>query len=65
MSESKATPVSTDRNVPREPSGLVLPSPPNFINQVVNGDCLAVLPNLPSRSVDFVLTDPPYLSRYR
>lgn len=32
---------------------------------VVHGDCLDVLPCLPSRSVDFVLTDPPYLVDYR
>jgi adenine-specific DNA-methyltransferase len=40
-------------------------TPPNFINQVVNGDCLAILPKLVPRSVDFVLTDPPYLAHYR
>ena len=26
-----------------------------------HGDCLEVLPTLPSESIDFVLTDPPYL----
>jgi site-specific DNA-methyltransferase (adenine-specific) len=39
--------------------------PRKFINRVVNGDCLAVLQQLPCQSVDFVFTDPPYLSRYR
>jgi site-specific DNA-methyltransferase (adenine-specific) len=34
-------------------------------NDVVNADCLDVLPTLPSQSVDFVLTDPPYLVGYR
>lgn len=33
--------------------------------QVIQGDCKAVLPSLPSESVDFVLTDPPYLGRYK
>jgi len=41
------------------------PAPPgNFVNRVINADCLSVLPRLPDRSIDFVLTDPPYLSRY-
>ena len=30
-----------------------------------HGDCLDVLPKLPSESVDFVLTDPPYLVGYQ
>lgn len=34
-------------------------------NQVIHGDCLQVLPALPSESIDFVLTDPPYLGRYK
>ena len=29
--------------------------------QVIQGDCKAVLQTLPNESVDFVLTDPPYL----
>ncbi|MGH8208451.1 MAG: DNA methyltransferase [Steroidobacteraceae bacterium] len=33
--------------------------------QVIQGDCKAVLPTLPDESVDFVLTDPPYLGRYK
>ena len=34
-------------------------------NTVVNGDCLRILPQLDAGSVDFVLTDPPYLVRYK
>jgi adenine-specific DNA-methyltransferase len=37
----------------------------NFGNQVINADCLAALPQLPAASIDFVLTDPPYLVNYR
>jgi site-specific DNA-methyltransferase (adenine-specific) len=37
----------------------------NSGNRIINGDCLAVLPQLASGSVDFVLTDPPYLVNYR
>lgn len=32
---------------------------------VVTGDCLAQLARLPGASVDFILTDPPYVCRYR
>ncbi|MFT3960973.1 DNA methyltransferase [Propionivibrio sp.] len=34
-------------------------------NVLMNGDCLDVLLKLPARSVDFVLTDPPYLVNYK
>jgi len=37
----------------------------SFLNRVTCGDCLRVLPELPDGSVDFVLTDPPYLVSYR
>jgi adenine-specific DNA-methyltransferase len=39
--------------------------PTSFLDQVILGDCLTVLPQLPDASVDLVLTDPPYLVRYR
>ena len=32
---------------------------------IFHGDCLKILPELPAQSVDFVLTDPPYLVNYR
>jgi adenine-specific DNA-methyltransferase len=35
-----------------------------MLNDVTCGDCIDVLSYLPARSVDFVLTDPPYLVRY-
>jgi len=34
-------------------------------NEIVQGDCLTVLANLPSDSVDLVVTDPPYLANFR
>ena len=34
-------------------------------NTVLHGDCVKTLPLLPAGCVDFVLTDPPYLARYR
>ncbi len=35
------------------------------VNTVISGDCLRILPQLDAGSVDFVLTDPPYLVRYK
>ncbi len=33
-------------------------------NTIIQGDCTQVLPRLPAGSVNFALTDPPYLVRY-
>ena len=35
-----------------------------FVNQLICGDCLKVMPDMPSQSVDLCLTDPPYLVNY-
>ena len=35
------------------------------MSRIVLGDCLTVLPTLPDKAVDFVLTDPPYLVDYK
>lgn len=32
---------------------------------LIQGDCVTVMRGLPSESVDFILTDPPYIVRYR
>jgi DNA modification methylase len=34
-------------------------------NTIINGDCLRVLPTLNAASVNFILTDPPYITRYQ
>jgi len=34
-------------------------------NTLIHGDCLNVLSTLPGASVDFILTDPPYIRRYK
>lgn len=34
-------------------------------NTILHGDCLTILPQLAAGSVDFILTDPPYLARYK
>lgn len=33
----------------------------NFINQIINDNCLNILPKIESNSIDLILTDPPYL----
>jgi adenine-specific DNA-methyltransferase len=65
VSELKAAVVSHDRTLTPEPLAFVPTPSPNFINQVINGDCLTILPRLLAGSVDFVFTDPPYLAHYR
>ncbi len=37
----------------------------SFTNQIVHGDCIEVMRQMPANSVDFILTDPPYLVNYR
>lgn len=34
-------------------------------NTLIHGDCLQVLPGIAAGSVDFILTDPPYIARYK
>jgi site-specific DNA-methyltransferase (adenine-specific) len=34
-------------------------------NTVVHGDCIDVMGRMPARSVDFILTDPPYIAAYK
>jgi site-specific DNA-methyltransferase (adenine-specific) len=34
-------------------------------NTLLNADCLRALPMLPDESVHFILTDPPYITRYK
>jgi DNA modification methylase len=36
-----------------------------FINSITQGDCIQVMDKMPANSVDFILTDPPYLVNYR
>jgi len=36
-----------------------------FRNTIIHADCIKALPMLPDKSVDFILTDPPYITNYR
>ncbi len=38
--------------------------PGKFTNRIVQGDCIDVMRQLPDSSVDFILTDPPYLVNF-
>ena len=40
-------------------------APTLIANQVIHGDCVQMLRSLPGESIDAVITDPPYLGRYR
>lgn len=37
----------------------------NFLNQILHGNCIEVMQQMPANSVDFILTDPPYLVNFR
>ncbi len=32
----------------------------NYINKIINADCMDILKQLPDKCIDLVLTDPPY-----
>jgi len=36
-----------------------------FLDQVLHGDCIPIMATMPGESVDLIVTDPPYLVRYR
>jgi len=36
-----------------------------FLGRVILGDCVAVMQEMPSESIDLVMTDPPYLVNYK
>jgi DNA modification methylase len=37
----------------------------NYINKVIQGDCLEVMKDIPDKSIDMVFTSPPYNMRTR
>ena len=37
----------------------------SLTNTILNGDCIELMRQMPAASVDFILTDPPYLVNYR
>ena len=36
-----------------------------YRNNVIHANCLTALPELPAESINFILTDPPYITRYK
>jgi DNA modification methylase len=47
------------------PTNLATAQPNSFTNQILHGDCIDVMRQMPANSGDFILTDPPYLVNYR
>jgi site-specific DNA-methyltransferase (adenine-specific) len=37
----------------------------SYRNTITHADCITALPALSAESVDFILTDPPYITRYK
>lgn len=48
--------MSNDEKLPKEIMDIL----DKFSNQVIEGDCLEVMKDIPDKSIDLVLTDPPY-----
>jgi hypothetical protein len=40
-------------------------NPPPPFDTVYHGDCIDIMAAMPPESVDFILTDPPYITRYQ
>jgi adenine-specific DNA-methyltransferase len=40
-------------------------SPPLWLDRIIHGDCLDVMGQMDAASVDLIVTDPPYLVRYK
>jgi len=36
-----------------------------LINTIAHGDCIDIMRQMPANSIDFIVTDPPYLVNYR
>ncbi len=58
------TELASDNN-PQAIPPTEIPQAPSPGNRIILGDCTQVLRQLPDASVDMVLTDPPYVVRYR
>jgi adenine-specific DNA-methyltransferase len=60
---------SADTPTPAQAGASVASAPTHAaaspVDQIIHGDCQRVLRSLPDSSVDFVLTDPPYLVSYK
>lgn len=39
--------------------------PTDFINKIIQGDCLEIMKQMPDKCVDLILTDPPYGMNYQ
>jgi site-specific DNA-methyltransferase (adenine-specific) len=48
-----------------QPTSVASAQQSSLINQIFHGDCIKIMRQIPANSVDFILTDPPYLVNYR
>ena len=46
-------------------TGVATAQQSNFTNQILRGDCIEIMRQIPANSIDLILTDPPYLVNYR
>jgi site-specific DNA-methyltransferase (adenine-specific) len=65
MTTDIATFLTTQPAAPEARTVTAASSSDQVRNTIIHGNCIDVLPRLPAGSVDFVLTDPPYLAHYR
>ena len=49
----------------QNPTTQIQSQPKTLLDTVAQGDCIEVMRRMPAASVDFVLTDPPYLVNFR
>jgi modification methylase len=43
-----------------QPALMKLEWPDSFVNQIICGDCMGVMPGIPDQSVDLIVADPPF-----
>lgn len=65
MTKKKVMLIKSQTVEPAAPVTPALEVHPVHTNTLIQGDCLQVLPTLPAASVQFILTDPPYITSYR
>src|SRR3972149_6200355 len=52
--------------IPIPAQGIIeTPIQQQYVNQVIHGDCIEKMDAIPSKTVDLIVTDPPYLINYK
>jgi len=55
---------AADRPLPVYPSQPAVPPFEWYVNKAIHGECIDVLGRFPARSIDCIITDPPYLVNF-